>query len=135
MTTRHRKAQVTGQYIHDLIRRRALAAVEKEADALSKSYDKIAAGIRKDLRALGYSVKEVRAVIEKHFAGTRDERVRAIEEAIRFGAQEGRKLDSETFDAVFGKQEGDSDTRPLAAPSSAPVIRLCERQARESEDE
>lgn len=133
MSSKHDKAQVTAQYIHDLVRRRALAVVGKHDEALSKVYDQVAAGIRKDLRAAGFTVKQVRAILDKHFAGTRDERVRIIEDAIRESAQEGRKLDRETFEAVFGAEE--SADRPLAGPSSARQLRLCGPQASESEDE
>ncbi len=116
--TKHERAQVTAKYIADLVRRRALAAVAAEDEALSKQYDRIAAGVRKDLRAVGFTEKQVSDVLKKHFAETFDERVRIMETAIRNAAREGRKVDQETFDAVFGA--GDAAAPLAASPSSAP---------------
>jgi hypothetical protein len=132
---KHDKAQVTAKYIADLVRRRALAAISPHDESLSKAFDKIAEGIRRDLKAAGFTVKQVRAILDKHLAGTREERARIIEEAIRAGAREGRKLDQETFDAVFGRSEEGPDARPLGAPSSARPKLLSAPPPRESEDE
>lgn len=129
-----RAAQVTSQYITDVVRRRALAAISEHDQVLSKVYDKIAAGIRKDLRAAGFTVKQVREILEKHFAGTKEERVAILEKAIRSAAQEGRKLDKQTFDAVFGPEEVAKSPRPFA-PSSAPPKTLSRSRRRVSEGE
>lgn len=117
--TKHERAQVTAKYISDLVRRRALAAIGAQTDALDPHFDKMAEGIRKDLRALGFTQKQVRDVIAKHFAETFDERVRIVEDAIRAAAREGRKLDAETFEAVFGAEDAGA-AAPLAGLSSAP---------------
>ncbi len=133
--TKHERAQVTAKYIADLVRRRALAAVAKHDAALSGQFEKIAEGIRKDLRALGFTTKQVLVVLEKHFNGTLNERVRIFEDAIRDTAREGRKLDQETFDAVFGKPVEGPDARPLAVlPSARPKL-LSVQPPSGSEDE
>lgn len=134
MTTKHERAQVTARYISDLVRRRALAVIAQQDAALSKVFDKIAEGIRKDLRAMGFTTKQARDVLEKHFAGTLEERVRIVEEALRAAAREGRKVDQETFDAVFGAEDAGA-AGPLAAPSSARPRKRSLKLASESEDE
>jgi hypothetical protein len=134
VSSRHDRAQITSRYIADLVRRRALAAIAPSDAALSKQYDKIAEGVRRDLRALGFTTKQVRAIIEKHFNETLEERVRIVETAIRDAAREGRKLDQETFDAVFGAEDA-AAARPLAAPSSAPRRKRSLKLASESEGE
>ena len=133
--TKHERAQVTSKYIADLVRRRALAVIAKQDGVLDKQFEKIAEGIRKDLRAMGFTTKEVAAVLKKNFSGTLEERVRIVEDAIRDAAQEGRKLDQETFDAVFGKPAEGPDARPLADPSSARPKKLYAPPPSESEDE
>lgn len=95
-------AQVTGRYIADLVRRRALAAIATHDDKLTGAYGKLAASIRKDLLKAGYTTKQVKTLLSRHLAGTLNERVKIVEEAIHASAREGRKLDKETYEAVFG---------------------------------
>ena len=137
MPTKHERAQITSQYIGDLVKRRALAAIAKHDATLSKQYEKVADSIRKKLRAMGYSVKEVADIIRDAFSETLEERVRIVADEIRDAAREGRKLDQETFDAVFGPsaEAGGDAPRPLAAPSSARPKRLSGRRPNVSEDE
>lgn len=134
--SKHDAAQVTARYIADLVRRRAFAAVAGQDARMRAIYDKIAAGIRKDLGAQGIkvSIKDVRDSLDKHFSGTLNERVAIVEDAIRDAAREGRKLDQETFEAVFGAG-GAAPADPLAAPSSLLRLTLCKSPARESGEE
>lgn len=110
-------AQSISRYVHDLVRRRAMRAIAKHDERLSKSYEKIAEGIRKDLRAAGFTVAQVRDILEKHIGATTEARVAVVEEAIRDAAREARTLDKETFDALFGAEEVAQAPRPLG-PSS-----------------
>lgn len=131
---KHNAAQVTSQYISDLVRRRALAAIGEQDQVLSAALDKAAAGIRKDLRALGFTTKQVREVLEKHLGGSLEERVAIAEKAIREAARTGRRLDQETFDAVFGPEEVAKSPRPFAV-CSAPTLTPSRSRDSESEDE
>lgn len=104
-------AQVTGKYIATLVRRRALIAIADHDKTLGGIYERIAKAMRKDLLAAGYSAKQVRNLLDKNLAGTLNERVRVVEQAIHGSAREGRTLDRETFEAVFGDDVGSKITR------------------------
>ena len=108
-----RESEVLSRYVHDLVRRRALKAISAHDSKLSKVFDRIAAGVRRDLRASGYTVAQVREVIEKHFAAESETRLAIIEESIRDAAREARSLDRETFNAVFGAEEAAKAAIPL----------------------
>lgn len=126
--------QVISKYIHDLVRRRALKALSGHDAKLSAVFDKIAAGIRKDLRAAGFTVKQVRDVLDKHLAGTLEERTKIVEDAIIGAAREARTLDKETFEAIFGAEE--VAAAPVPLDRSSPLARVLSLKRRsESEDE
>lgn len=128
------EAQTISRYVSDIVRRRALRAIAEHDEQLSKVYDRIAAGIRKDLRAAGFTVKQVREVLEKHLGGTAEERARIVEEAIKSSAREARALDQETFDAIFGGDaEAANAPRPFEASTRAPVLSLSRRRGSEDE--
>lgn len=131
---KHNAAQVTSQYISDLVRRRALAVIGEQDEALAKALEKAAAGIRKDLRAMGFTTKQVREVLEKHLGGSLEERVAIAEKAIREAARACRKLDQETFDSVFGPEEVAKSPRPFAV-CSGPTPTPSGSRDSESEDE
>ena len=117
---KHDAAQITAKHIHDLVRQRALAVIGQQDEVLASALDKAAAGIRRDLRAIGFTQKEVRAVLEKHLGGSLAERVAVVEKAIRDAAKTARGLDQKTFEAVFGAEEVAKSPRPFAL-SSAPT--------------
>lgn len=126
-------AQIVARNIHDEVRKRALKAIGEHDAQLSKVFDAIAAGIRRDLRASGFSIAQVRDILQKHLAGTAEQRVAIIENAIRAAAYEGHALDKKTFDAVFGPDAATSAPPPFV-PSSRPApVRLLKRR-RESGD-
>lgn len=128
------EAQIVSKYVHDLVRRRALKALSGHDAKLSQVFDKIAAGIRKDLRAAGFTVKQVREVLDKHLAGTLDERTKIVEDAIIGAAREARTLDKETFEAIFGAEEVAAAPAPLDR-SSQPARVLSLKRRNESEGE
>lgn len=133
MARSKKNAQSVAEYVAALVKRRALRAIGEHDEALSKVYDKIAEGIRRDLRATGFTIKEVRDVLDKHFGATRAERIALVERAIRDAAREARDLDTETFDAVFGGEEDAVQKRPLDRPSKQPGV-LYALPRNESED-
>jgi DNA-binding transcriptional MerR regulator len=106
-------ASTVSEYVSTLVRKRALAVVNEHDALISKSYDQIAAGIKRDLKATGYSVKQIKEILEKNFGATKAERVRVIEDAIKNAAHTARTIDRETFDAVYGTGEVDASSRPL----------------------
>lgn len=128
------ESQVLSKYITELVRRRALRALSGHDAKLSAVFDKIAAGIRRDLRAAGFTVKQVREVLDKHLAGTLDERTKIVETAIIDAAREARALDKETFEAIFGAEEVAAAPAPLDR-SSPPARVLSIKRRRASEDE
>lgn len=134
MSDKQNRANITAEYIAGLVRKRALASIDEHDRELSKTYDAIAAGIRKDLRAVGYSVAQVRAILDKHFGATAEQRGKIIEKAIVGAAREARTLDKETFEAVFGADEVAAAPVPFA-PSSPPTPTRSLRLVSESEDE
>jgi DNA-binding transcriptional MerR regulator len=129
-----REAETIAAYVHGLVRRRALKAVAAHDEKLSKVFDRIAEGVRRDLRASGYTIAEVRAILEKHFGAESEVRLKIIEESIRDAAREARTLDRETFEAIFGAEEVAATGLPLDRPS-APTLTLLPKPPSESEDE
>lgn len=134
MPKSYSEAQTIAAYVHDLVRRRALKAISLHDDKLSKVFDRIAEGVRRDLRASGYTVAEVRAILEKHFGAESEARLKIIEESIRDAAREARTLDRETFNAIFGAEEVAAAGLPLDRPSE-PTLMLLRRHPRESGEE
>jgi hypothetical protein len=123
MAKKFEDAEVTSRYIAELVRKRALKAIAKHDEALSRVYDKVAEGIRRDLRAIGFSVPQVREILEKHLGGTAEERQRIIEQSIVEAAREARTLDKETFEAIFGAEEVAQAPAPFAPSSKATKLR------------
>lgn len=128
------EAETLSRYIHELVRRRALKAIAAHDDKLSKVFDRIAEGVRRDLRASGYTVAEVRAILEKHFGAESEARLKIIEDSIRDAAREARTLDRETFEAIFGAEEVAAAGLPLDPPC-APTLTLLPKRPNESGDE
>ena len=126
-------AQTLGRYVHELVRRRALRALSEHDAALSKSYRRIAEGIRRDLRAAGFTIEQVQAILEKHFGESFEERLRILEVAITDAAKEARTLDRETFEAIFGAEAARAPG-PFAQRSAPPTLRSL-TPPQESEDE
>jgi hypothetical protein len=115
MADKFDRAQTLGKYVAELVRRKALAAIAEHDQELSKSYREIAEGIRRDLRATGFTIDEVQAVLEKQFASSRNARLRIMEQAIIDAARASRTVDRDTFDAIFGTEPED-----LPKPEDAP---------------
>jgi antitoxin (DNA-binding transcriptional repressor) of toxin-antitoxin stability system len=67
-----RESEVISRYVHELVRRRALKTIAAHDEKLSKVFDRIAEGVRRDLRASGYTISEVRAILEKHSRSSRN---------------------------------------------------------------
>jgi predicted subunit of tRNA(5-methylaminomethyl-2-thiouridylate) methyltransferase len=128
------EAETISRYIHELVRRRALKAIAAHDDKLSKVFDRIAEGVRRDLRASGYTVAEVRSILEKHFGAESEARLKIIEDSIRDAAREARTLDRETFEAIFGAEEVAAAGLPLDPPS-APMLTLLPKHPSESGEE
>ena len=126
---RHARAQDISKRVSELVRARALRAVSRHDRDLSAVYKDIAAGIRRDLRASGFTVDQVRQIVERHFGRTQAKRVALVEQAIIDAAREARVLDRETFDAVFGKEGASEASAPFALPSGQmhPRLRLLVR--------
>lgn len=127
MADRQNKADITAKYISDLVRKRVLAAIARHDAAISKSYEAIAVGIRKDLRAVGFTVEQVREILEKHFGATAADRTKAIEESITTAAREARTMPRDVFEAVYGAEVGEAAAAPLAPRSrqtQTPSLRL-----------
>ncbi len=120
--------------VAELVRQRALAAIIRHDESLARVYDQIAEGIRTDLRATGFTIAQVRSVVEKHFGSTMAERLRVIEDAILQAAREARVLPQETFDAIYGKGGDLAEAVPLDQRSQQTRARLLQL-VRESEDE
>lgn len=120
--------------VAELVRQRALAAIVRHDESLSKVYDQIAEGIRTDLRATGFTIAQVRGIVEKHFGSTIAERQRIVEDAILQAAREARVLPQETFDAIYGKGETSAEAAPLDQRSQQTRARLLQL-VRESEGE
>lgn len=123
MAPKHAQAQSLAAQVASIVRTRALDAVAKHDQALSEVYDEIAAGIRTDLRAVGFTNAQVKAVLEKHIGKTKAKRVAIMEEAIRSAAKEARFVDSETFKAVFGEEGASKIPAPFAPPSKPKLKR------------
>lgn len=132
MAVKYDAALDISRRVADLVRRRALRAILGHDEALSKVFDQVAEGIRTDLRITGYTVAQVREVLERHIAGTSEERIKIVETAIRDAAREARVLDKETFEAIFGKEADSDENRPFAhrsAPMHEHLIRLVSESA------
>ncbi len=118
------ESETLSRYVHELVRRRALKTIAAHDEKLSKVFDRIAEGVRRDLRASGYTISEVRAILEKHFGAESEVRLKIIEESIRDAAREARTLDRETFEAIFGAEEVAATGLPLGLRSERPQLRL-----------
>lgn len=128
------RAEARAKRVVEDVRRRALAAIAKQDAELAKMYDELAAGIRRDLRATGFSVAAVREILEKHFKGTMAARLDVMEKAIVSAAREARVLPQATFDAVFGEEATSAEALPFARRSKA-IAKPSLRRVRASEDE
>lgn len=120
--------------VAELVRRRALAAIVRHDESLAKVYDQIAEGIRSDLRATGFTIAQVRDIVEKRFGSTVAERQRIVEDAILQAAREARVLPQETFDAIYGKEATSAEAAPFDRACQTTIAQLL-RLVRESEDE
>lgn len=120
--------------VAELIRARALRAIIAHDESLAKVMDKAAEGVRRDLRATGFTIAQVREVLEKNFADTFDERRRLMEDAILDAAREARVMPQETYDIIFGKGGAAEADVPFAQRSQQKRASLL-RLVRESEDE
>ena len=127
----HDHGQQIAEQVLRIVRARAIAAVAEHDIALSRVYDRIAEGIRADLKATGYSISDVRDVLDKHIAGTAEERRSIIADAIKRSALEARGMDEATFNAVFGGEAATEAARPFA-PSSPPTGKLLLLRRKES---
>jgi hypothetical protein len=128
------ETETIARYVHELVRRRALKTIAAHDEKLSKVFDRIAEGVRRDLRASGYTIGEVRSILEKHFGAESEARLRIIEDSIREAAREARTLDRETFEAIFGAEEVAATGLPLDR-LSAPTLTLLPKPPSESEGE
>jgi hypothetical protein len=128
------ETQTVAEYVAAQLRKRALRAINEHDATLSKMYDAIAAGIRRDLKATGYSVAQVKEILEKNFGATRAERLKIMEAAITDAAKETRTIDRETFEAIFGAEEAGAANRPLGHRSPLASVQSLPRP-RKSEDD
>lgn len=127
-------AEKRAKSVAEQVRARALAVIAKHDASLASVYDQVAEGVRRDLRAAGYSVESVRKIIEKHFDATLPARQKIIEDAILSAAREARVLPQATFDAVYGQEATSAEALPFA-PASPQTPKLLRRRPRASEDE
>lgn len=119
------EAEDLAKNISKLVRDRALRAVFQHDEQLKAVYDRMAAGIRADLRATGFTVEQVSKILRKHFDATVDERVKIVGDAIIQSAREARVLPQETFDAIFGKEPAAAEAaRPFGQRSPATAKHL-----------
>lgn len=110
--------------VAELVRQRALRAIVEHDASLGQVFDAIAEGVRRDLRATGFTIAQVREVLEKHFASTSAERVRIVEDAILSAAREARVMPQETFDAIYGREAAAEAGAPFDRASSPMRTRL-----------
>ena len=125
--------------VYRAARRSALATTGRAVKKLDELYAKDAEKLKRDLRKLfkisGVPERRANTLIDEAFRGSRAERVKVVEAAVREAATTGHGMDKATFDAVFG---GDRDAavpfetgRSASPQKRTPSLRLL----RGSEDE
>jgi len=90
--------------VHDRLRARVLRTLAERDAELGAIFERMAARVRRELRAIGYSDRQVAEVLQRAFEETRAERVAAMETAIRDGAERGTEAHRETVRAIFGPE-------------------------------
>jgi hypothetical protein len=128
------QAQSVSEYVAGLVRKRALKAIADHDATLASMYTTIAAGIRRDLKATGYTVEQIKDVLEKNLGSTKAERLKIMEAAITDAAKEARTIDRETFEAVFGAEEAGATVRPLGRPLQRGKVLSMSRRRRSEDD-